>query len=409
MKNLILIIGVTLMLFSSITYATDGTLVIIGGGLRYNNQEIFGEIIELSGGEGAKIAIFPTASSKPEKYGGYAMESFTRYGAEPLFVPVAVKNIDIDYQDAVYDKELIQKVKNCTGIYFTGGSQERITQALYTEDGENTPMLDAIWDVYQNGGVIAGTSAGAAVMSTTMIRDAVDVLNVLKFGVEHGKEIDRGLGFIGEDIFIDQHFFTRGRFARALYVMAEKEYQMGIGVDENTALILRGNDVEVIGYKGAMIMDLSMAKQYPKLSEFNLKDVKLTYLDRGDKFNLDTKKVTIHPYKLEGIKVDPNAQDFAPYYDADKFYPDILANTAIVDLMFNFIDNDQTEAIGLAFTTMDDSAKRHLGFEFKFRKGPDSIGYYTGAFGAEDYTVMNIYLDITPIKMAEPLYYKIDK
>lgn len=397
------------MLFSSITYATDGTLVIIGGGLRYNNQEIFGKIIELSGGEGAKIAVFPTASSKPEKYGGYAMDSFTRYGANPLFVPVAVKNIDIDYQSAVYDKELIQKVRNCTGIYFTGGSQERITQALYTEDGENTPMLDAIWDVYTNGGVIAGTSAGAAIMSTTMIRDAVDVLNVLKFGVEEGKEIDRGLGFIGEDIFIDQHFFTRGRFARALYVMAEKEYQMGIGVDENTALIVHGNDVEVVGYKGAMIMVLSMATQDPELSEFNLKDVKLTYLDRGDKFNLETKKVTIHPYKLEGIKVNPNAQDFAPYYDADKFYPDILANTAIVDLMFNFIDNDQKEAVGLAFTTMDSSAKRNLGFEFKFRKGPDSIGYYTGAFGAEDYTVINIYLDITPIKMAEPLYYKIDK
>lgn len=380
------------------------SLVIAGGNLRYDNAEVFQKIVELAGGEKAKIAVFPTASSNPTKSGNSSIEALKKYGSQPILVPLAVENLDVEYQKAVQDSALIKNVEKCGGVYFTGGSQERITQALYTETGEKTPLLDAIWKIYKKGGVIAGTSAGAAVMSDTMFRDANNVLSVLKNGVSEGKEIDKGLGFIGNDIFIDQHFFIRGRFARSLVVMQKKGYKLGIGIDENTALVVTNNIAEVIGYKGALVMDFSHATTNPSIKEFNIKNVKLTYLDRGDKFNLQTQEVIPHPVKLAGTKVEPNNPNYQPHFNHQKLYPDILANSAVVDLMFNFIDNEQPEVIGLAFTNIAEAEKPELGFEFKFRKGMDSLGYFTSAFGSEDYTVMNIYLDVTPIRMTDKLY-----
>ena len=105
--------------------ATSNTpsLVIIGGGLRYDHQVIFDKIIELAGGKGAKIAVFPTASRHPYKVGGYAMNALKKYGADPIFIPLANSNIDVDYRIAVDDPDLIQQVRDCTGIYFTGGER----------------------------------------------------------------------------------------------------------------------------------------------------------------------------------------------------------------------------------------------------------------------------------------------
>ena len=73
--------------------------------------------------------------------------------------------------------------------------------------------------------------------------------------------------------------------------------------------------------------------------------------------------------------------------------------------MTNFIDNRQKEVVGLAFGTPGaKDAKPDLGFEFRFRKGHDSFGYFTSGLGGEDYTVINIYLDIRPVQMSNPLY-----
>ncbi len=385
--------------------AQKPSLVIIGGALRYDNAEVLNKIIELAGGKGAKIVVFPTASGNPQKNGGYAVEAFKKYGADPIFMPVALRRIDVDYKVAVRDPALINQVKSATGVYFIGGDQARITQALYTEDGKNTPMLDAIWEVYRKGGVIAGSSAGAAIMSTTMFKDAMDVLDVLKFGVPEGKVIDKGLGFIGPEVFVDQHFFTRGRFARALVAMRQKGYKLGLGVDENTAVVVTDRtQAEVIGYKGALLLDLSAATSNAAMREFNLKNAKLTYLDRGDQVNLKTKEVTPSPAKLADTKVEPNNPEYKPYFETDAYYPDILANTELVDLMSNFIDNKQKEVTGLAFTKAPDSKNNELGFEFKFTKGADSLGYFTGALGGEDYTVLNIYAEVNPIRVTDKLY-----
>ncbi len=382
-----------------------GSLVIIGGSERFDHREYWEQIVELAGGPGCRIAVFPTASGDPVKKGGWVISALNKAGADAFLVPVAWRKIPVAPQQAVADPELVEQVREATGVFLIGGEQDRIVKALYTPEGQNTPMLDAIWDVYRSGGVIAGTSAGAAVMSRIMYRNADSVLDTLLRGVQFGKEIDRGLGFLDSEWFVDQHLLVRGRFARTLVAMHDQGFKYGIGVDENSAVIVRnGKDVQVIGYKGALVLDLSRAEHDPNLGRFNLKNVRLTYLDRGDRYDLKTREVTPSDEKLEDEKIDPKSPDFRPYLDRPLFFNDILGNMTVADLMGKLMDSIHSEAIGLAFDGTE--ARKHSvdGFEFKFIRDNDSVAWYTEAFGGDDYTVLNIRLDIRPIRITGPLY-----
>ena len=383
----------------------QGIAVPIGGALKYDNDEVWSQLVQLAGGKGARYAVFATASADPDKTAASIVAALARHGALAEHIPVSAKLKSPDDRKAVNDPALIAKVNASTGVFFSGGAQERITAALTLADGKPTPMLEAIQEVFNKGGVVAGTSAGAAIMSTTMIRDAPDVLAVLKFGARMGREIDRGLGFVGPDVFVDQHFLKRGRFGRMLPVMLKKGYKLGLGVEENTAAIVRGGDIQVIGAKGVLIADLTQATNDPTREEFNLRNAKLTYLDRGDRYNLKTRTTTPSAEKLMGTRLDPNDKNYSPYYAVDEFYPDVLGDAVLLSLMAHFIDNRQKEVIGLAFSPPDSKdARPDLGFEFHFRKGSDSLGYFTSSHGGADYTVTNIYLDVRPVLMSKPLY-----
>ena len=383
-----------------------GSLVIIGGSERFRDRELWDTIVELAGGEGAKIAIFPTAGGKdPTKSCAQVVKAFTRAGAEPLVVPVAWGEADRSVHEAVADPDLLQIVRNASGIYFVGGSQGRIADAMLDEEGRDTPMLAAIRDLYHNGGVIAGTSAGAAIMGQVMYRDAPSPLQILRHGVHYGEELGSGLGFLGPSWFVEQHCLVRGRFARAIVAMRSQGIPYGLGVDENTALVVRhGRDATVIGYKGVLILDASAAGSDADVEGFNVQNVKLSYLDRGDSIDLETLAVTPAAEKSDEILLDPNAADFDPYYGHRMFYTDILGNATVADLLGRLIDNEEDEAIGLAFNGLDAREQPSDGFEFRFYRGPDSKGWYTESFGGEDYTVLDIHLDIRPISIAGPLY-----
>lgn len=88
------------------------------------------------------------------------VQTLNRAGAEAFVVPVSWNEVDLDVKDAVFDPELVDRVRAATGVYFIGGAQGRIVDALLDDDRQRTPMLDAIWDVYRRGGVIAGTMLG---------------------------------------------------------------------------------------------------------------------------------------------------------------------------------------------------------------------------------------------------------
>lgn len=377
--------------------APKGTLVIIGGGLRGDNAEVWQRIVQLAGGKGARIAVFPSASAYPEQAGLSIIKRLDQYGAKAFLVPVAVKLADSDFRKAADDARLADSVRHAGGVFFAGGDQARITRALLREDGQRSATLEAVWEVYRRGGVIAGTSAGAAIMSSTMFNEPKTVLATLKQGVTEGREIAPGLGFIGEDVFVDQHLLVRGRFARMIPAMLKKGYQIGLGVDENTAMVIDSRrEVEIVGYTGALLIDLARATTDEAAAEFNVKNVVISYLDHGDKYNLATRRYTPAPDKAAG-KLDPAR----PYSKMPVFSGDILGSNAVVQLMEKLIDNSQEEALGLALSAPDE-ASPDLGFEFKFTKTADSVGYQSPM--AEAYSIYNLRLDIRPIHLQLPLY-----
>ncbi len=372
-----------------------GSLVIVGGALRADNAAVWERIVQQAGGKGARIAVFASASANPEGAAKFNMGLLNKYGANAFFIPVAVKLAGTDYLAAADDPKLAEAVRGAGGAYFAGGDQGRITRALRRADGSNSLVLDALWDMYRRGGVIAGSSAGAAIMSSTMFDEPKTVLTTLKQGVAEGHEIAPGLGFIGDDVFIDQHLLVRGRFARMLPAMLKKGYKLGLGIDENTAMVVGPTrEVEVIGYKGALLIDLAAASTEP--GAFNLSNAKVSYLDSGDRFNIATGVFTPSAEKADG-KLDPAK----PYYREPLFNADILGNTTVVDLMGKLIDSDQPEAIGLTLGSPR-SVQPDLGFEFRFSRARDSIGYMSAS--SEAYSVYNVRLDIRPIQIRLPLY-----
>ena len=382
-----------------------GYAIAIGGALKNDNDEVWQRIVNLAGGKGARFVVFGTASEDPEASAKQVVDLLQRRGAVAESLPVAPKFAWVDLNKVVRDPALIAKVRNARGVFFTGGSQERIVDVLIP-GGKSTPMLDAVWDVYRKGGVVAGTSAGAAIMSTVMFRDAPSVIDVMKGKWSDGKQVDRGLGFVGPELFVDQHFLRRGRVGRMIPLMMAKGYKLGLGVDENTAAIIHGEEIEIIGGRGALLVDLNDIKSDPTLGAFNVSNARLSYLDHGDRYNVHTHAIAPAPIKLRGEKLAANEPGFDPYYTEERFDLDILGDSTLANAMAQLVDSKRPDVQGLAF---DPRAKptdtlSDLGFHFKLYKGDDTVGWSTTEAGAEEYTVENVYLDITPVRVPQPLF-----
>ena len=373
-----------------------GSLVIIGGGLRVNNADVWEKIVALAGGKGARIAVLPTAAQTPAKEAQLTVDALNRYGARAFVVPVAPMLAGTDVRKAADDPALADAIRKAGGAFFTGGDQARITGSLRRADGSNTAVLDALWALYRRGGVIAGTSAGAAIMSSTMFSDPpLEVMPVLKNGVADGKDVAPGLGFVGDDVFVDQHLLARGRFGRMLPAMLAKGYTLGLGIDENTAAVVGpARDVTVIGYRGALVLDLAGATTDKSKPGFNLANARISYLDSGDRFNLATRTYTPGPGKEP---VDRKYVEHRPPI----FYTDILGNTAVADLLEKLVDSDLQRAVGVAFEGPD-SQFPDRGFEFTFTRVPDTAEYVTNREDA--YSIYRIRMDVRPVRVHQPFY-----
>lgn len=387
---------------SSLPHAPHGTVVAIGGALRFDNDAVWSRLVDLAGGHGSRWLVVGLASSHPEQAAARTAAVLRKHGAraEPLLFGAGS-----EAATRARDADVVARIQASAGVFFCGGAQERIVDVL-NPGGVATPVLEAIRAVPSRAGVVAGTSAGAAVMSTTMFRDAQDSMAVLQGHLREGKEIDHGLGFVGPNLFVDQHFLKRGRIGRMLPMMAARGYTLGLGVDENSAAIISGDRVEIIGAKGALLVDLSGASSEPRGGAFGLRGAKLSYLDRGDRYDLAARRLSPSPQKLAGHAIRPNAPDFEPYYARSRYWPDMLGDTAIVNAMSELIDSGDREAFGVAaeFRPRRDATCPDLAFEFRLYKGDDSLGWFTGDFGGEDYSVANLYLDIVPVRLSLPIY-----
>lgn len=380
--------------------SSEGYVVPIGGALRYDNHEVWSRLVTLAGGTQARFVVLAMASETPQASADKIVATLQAHGAQALYVPVVQSRFGTDNADTMANA--VREVDGASGVFFAGGAQERIT-AILQPDGRATPVLDAIRRLMRRGGVVAGTSAGAAVMSEVMFRDAQDVLPVMRGQMRWGREIDRGLGFVGPDLFVDQHFLRRGRIGRLLPVMQARRIARGLGVEEDTAAIIHAGQVEVVGSAGVVFVDLTAAQDAGSGGAFGIHGARVTYLESGDRLDLADGRPYPAKDKLQGRLLDPAEPGYSPYYTTGAFYPDMLGDGTLATAMARLLDGRADHVKGLAFApgaALEDA----LGFEFHLYKGAGTRGWLTTGGGGERYTLSQVYLDIAPVRFAQPLY-----
>ena len=196
----------------------------------------------------------PTASSEPVASMERAVATLTGYGGVG-----SVKGLLISTEDPsqAQDSSVVAEVRTCSGFFFTGGSQSRIVD-VFLPGGDTTEAYRALWQRWQEGAVVSGSSAGAAMMSRVMIAggsSADAVTHGVRLPDGDGVRIREGMGFF-ESGMLDQHFLARGRIGRILVsVLQEDSPQIGLGIDENTALVVDGDSAWVVGASGVVVVD----------------------------------------------------------------------------------------------------------------------------------------------------------
>lgn len=268
--------------------AAPGPVIAIGGALRGDNAAVWSRIVQAAGGAGATVAVLPTASAEPQASGQAAAEHLRRHGAVADVLPLAAGWPGGAGPRAADDAALAARIDAAGGVFFTGGQQALITAAL-RPDGRETAVLRAIRALHARGGVVAGTSAGAAVMSAWMIRDVPAPARALTETWQAGRHHDRGLGFIAAPLLVDQHFLERQRLPRLLAALQATGEAAGLGVDEDTAAVVHGGTVEAVGRGHLLWVDLRQAERGPGPQ---LRGAQVLRLQAGDRLDLAAGTVT---------------------------------------------------------------------------------------------------------------------
>ncbi len=236
---------------------TNGTLIVAGGGRL--GPEIMGRFVELAGGEAARIVIIPTAGEQdtfPANWSG--LEVFRSLGVRDLTV---LHTRDPRIADRA---DFVEPLRRATGVWIPGGRQWRLADAY-----NGTRALRELNAVLDRGGVIGGTSAGASIQPTYMVRGAPEG-NHIMMAAGH----EEGFGFL-RDVAVDQHLLARNRQDDLLAVVERYPHLLGIGIDEGTAIVVARDRAEVIGRS--------------RVAFYNTTDAdgaRYYYLEAGDVFDL---------------------------------------------------------------------------------------------------------------------------
>jgi cyanophycinase len=268
---------------------SKGRLIVIGGHEDKRGEKlILRKLAELVG-EG-KLVVATIASGDP----GGSFDVYRR-----LFRKLGVRRVGhlhIESRKQVLTEPNLEALEGATGVFFTGGAQLRLTTKL-----GGTALCERVMEIYGRGGVVAGTSAGASVLSETMLVSGNgDESNK----IEASLRLAPGLGLF-EDAVIDQHFAERGRIGRLLGAVAQNPRMLGIGIDENTAIVVDGDrKFEVIGEGAVYVLD-GFGISYTNVADeeededrtMSVFDMRLHVLSQGDRFDLRTRAATAHRAK----------------------------------------------------------------------------------------------------------------
>jgi cyanophycinase len=255
-----------------------GVLIAIGGHEdKEGDQTILKEVVRRLKGD--VLVVATVASHEPEGYFDSYQKVFSDLGVKEL------RELYIDERAEAADAQKLAVFDDAAGVFFTGGDQLRISSQV-----GDTPVETRVRDILAAGGVIAGTSAGASMMSETMLVRGPSQESY-RIGDLH---MAPGLGLV-RDMIIDQHFAERGRIGRLLGAVAHNPRVLGVGIDENTAVIIEGDRLRVLGAGAIYVVDgtdvshsnVAEAKLEQALS---MHDVRLHVLSSGDTFDLESRR-----------------------------------------------------------------------------------------------------------------------
>jgi cyanophycinase len=252
-------------------------LEIVGGAEdRLQDRIILRKYVDYCGGSAAKIRIITAASGDPEGVWQSYRNVFMALGVED------VQRLVLDDRNSAHSPQVQPEILQADGIFMSGGDQSRLMDILW-----DTPAYQSMHQAFHvNGCCIGGTSAGAAVMSRHMIAQGPAVLRPSKEAVD----TDIGLGFLSQAV-VDQHFSERRRLARLLSTLAMRPDLLGVGIDEDTALVIeRGEAIEVIGKGSVTLVDPSQMQsnvgELGSLEQIEMLGVQLHLLPAGHRYSV---------------------------------------------------------------------------------------------------------------------------
>jgi cyanophycinase len=263
------------------TNRPHGSILAVGGGEeKFDKPDILQRFVAEAGGADARIAILPTASAIPAERAYFYEQVFRNIGAGDVFPLPIVTRADAQ------SPEHVATIGESTGVFMTGGDQSRLVDIL-----AGSPALEALHASLVSGGALGGTSAGASAFSATMIVGGEGGLQLRRDAVD----LAPGLGVITR-LIIDQHFSQRKRLGRLLTAVALEPTKLGVGIDEDTAIVYYGSgEIEVIGSGQVFVIDGSRAVAHG-LSEtdpaatFSLSGAFLHVLTAGDRFDVEKRR-----------------------------------------------------------------------------------------------------------------------
>ncbi len=256
--------------------AKQGHLFIIGGGER-SSALIREMVVTANLGAEDYILILPMATSIPEESVAYISTQLAEHSTQPIY------SFNFTRTQASEQQSWIDSVANARLIYITGGDQNKFMDVV-----RGTKLFDALHQAYQRGATIAGTSAGAAIMSQEMITGS----KIGEHEASDFREIKHdyaatatGMGFIS-DAIIDQHFIMRSRHNRLLSLLADYPDKTMIGIDEGTAIIVSGNRVRVVGDSQVLVVSQPQNMHRTSTGKAAFNDANLSLYIDGQSFNL---------------------------------------------------------------------------------------------------------------------------
>ena len=268
-----------------------GRLLIIGGHEDKKDEKLILRSLVDDIGEGGKLVVATLASESPEELWDDYERVFRGLGVRHLY------KLQIEKRGDAMSEQKVRILDDADAVFFTGGDQLKITSQI-----GDTPIYERIHEIFHEGGMIAGTSAGASVVCETMMVGG-DGNGSHRIGV--GLRMAPGFGLF-KGAIVDQHFAERGRMGRLVGAVAQNPRMLGIGIDENTAIRVTGNRSFTVLGDGAVYVIDGAGVTYTNIAEervektLSIYDMKVHVLTQGDTFDLSARR----PHEHSGKEID---------------------------------------------------------------------------------------------------------